>query len=622
MSAGGSEAAFENRARRGWGEIPPGAASGRALAAAILSSLLALGAGCPGSNPEGKTDDGGAAAPKLAPKKEAPKQVRIPVESALHTLDPHEAGDAVSRRIVGLLYDQLVDWDPYAPPGEYQLVPELLAELPTVSEDGLTLTMKLRTGDAAAMFGTNDCVEGGSRAVKASDVKAMFLRHAAPQMRRAYSMLAGRIVGFDEYAQAQTKEETKADAKEPAITANDETGVIEVSLTRPQPELVPMLANPQMSIVPAECPEYWDGFDRLPFAGNPIGSGPYIVDQTRLRIPKSVLLVPNPAYDSSRYPTKKPGSDHPQKIPSLPVLEFEHIRSPETALRLFQHDDLAVVSPGQSQFAEVFDGETLRKDAVPEGTQVIRSPVAATTLLLFDMNDPVVGKGAKGRAIRRAVSLAFDAAKYHQIVRNGVWATPATRLVPPGVSGSHGEAFHAYAPAAADVERAKKELAKAGAKNVTLRYVTSDTEAARQEAAILEQALKAIGITLETKHEARYQELLSDPDNHLGAQVFSLRWDMDYPDAENVLRAFTCEGGLSALTHHCDRKYDAMFDEFSALPAGPERSAAIEKLERYLGDEAVARPIDHPELWMLAQPWIHNVIRHPLSGLRAELAHL
>lgn len=549
--------------------------------------------------------------------------MRIPIDSPLTTLDPHEAGDAVSRKVVGLLYDQLVDWDPYAPSGEYRLVPELLSELPTVSDDGLRLTMKLRTGDAAPKYATNDCIEQGSRAVTASDVKAMFLRHAEPKQRRAYSMLAGRIVGFDDYGNAEDKET----AEEPEIEADDATGVIQVALTRPQPELVALLANPQMSIVPAECPEYWDGFDRLPFAGNPVGSGPYIVDQTRMRIPKSVLLVPNPNYDAGHYPTTAPGPAHPTKVPSLPVVVFEHIRSPETALRLFQADELAILSPGQSQFAEVFDGESLRVGAVPEGTQVVRSPVAATTLLLFDMKDPVVGSraNAKGRAIRRAVSLAFDAAKYNQIVRNGAWAKPATRLVPPGVSGSTGEPLHAYAPLEADLERAKKELAKAGVREFTLHYATSDSEAARQEAAILEEALREIGITLETKHEARYQELLSDPSNELGAQVFSLRWDLDYPDAENVLRAFTCTGGLSALTHYCDAKYDAMFAEFAKLPADTktgERRAAIEKLESYLGDEAVVRPIDHAELWLLAQPWIHNVIRHPLSGLRAELAHL
>lgn len=499
-------------------------------------------------------------------------------------------------------------------------MPELLAELPTVSEDGLTLTLQLRTGDDAPAFATNECIEGGSRPVKANDVRASILRHADTRERRAYSMLAGRIDGFDEYSKVFAEE----NPKEPKIIADDEKGTVVIPLTRPQPEFVALLANPQMSIIPAECPNYWDGFDRFPFRGNPAGSGPYLMDQGRSMVPKRVVLVRNPVYKGNHYPTEKPGPEHPSALPGLPEIEFEHVKAPETALRLFQHDELALLSPGQSQFNEVFENGQLKAGSVPEGTHHTKTPVAATTLLLFDFDDPVVGNGAKGRALRRAVSLAFDIEKYEQIVRNGSWATPAARLLPPGVDGSKGEALHAFAPEAANLDEAKKELSKAGlsGKELELTYVTSATEAARQEAAILTEALRPLGITLKVTHEAKYQELLADPEKPLKGQLFSLRWDFDYPDAENVLRAFTCAGDLSALTHHCDAKFDAQFEKFSTLPVGDERTAMIEQLERYLGDEAVARPVDHPELWMLAQPWIHNVIRHPLSGLRLELAHL
>jgi ABC-type oligopeptide transport system substrate-binding subunit len=309
-------------------------------------------------------------------------------------------------------------------------------------------------------------------------------------------------------------------------------------------------------------------------------------------------------------------------VPGLPEIELEQVRSPETALRLFQHDSLALLAPGQSQFAEVLDGEELRGGAVPDGTQLVRGPVAATTLLLFDFADPVVGRGARGRAIRRAVSLAFDAERYRTIVRNSVGSRPAARLVPPGIDGSAGEAWHAFAPAKADLELARSELRRAGvAGELSLSYVTSDSEAARQEAAILAEALRPLGISLAVSHEARYQELLADPQKPLPAQIFALRWDFDYPSAENVLRAFTCQGALSALTHHCDPAYDRLFAQFESLPDGPERTGLIERLERHLGDEAAVRPIDHPELWLLAQPWLKNVVRHPVSGLRLELAH-
>ena len=65
--------------------------------------------------------------------------------------------------------------------------------------------------------------------------------------------------------------------------------------------------------------------------------------------------------------------------------------------------------------------------------------------------------------------------------------------------------------------------------------------------------------------------------------------------------------------------YDAAFATFAALPAGPGRDHAAAELERKLGEDVPVRPIDQPEAWYLAQPWLHGLVRHPLVGLRLEL---
>jgi ABC-type oligopeptide transport system substrate-binding subunit len=58
---------------------------------------------------------------------------------------------------------------------------------------------------------------------------------------------------------------------------------------------------------------------------------------------------------------------------------------------------------------------------------------------------------------------------------------------------------------------------------------------------------------------------------------------------------------------YCDPAYDAAFAAFAALPAGPGRDHAAAELERMLGEDVPVRPIDQPEAWYLAQPWLRGL---------------
>jgi ABC-type transport system substrate-binding protein len=62
-------------------------------------------------------------------------------ESDLHGLDPHTSYDEISGMAMKLLFEGLIDYDEHV-----RFVPRLARELPTVSDDGLDYTFRLREG--------------------------------------------------------------------------------------------------------------------------------------------------------------------------------------------------------------------------------------------------------------------------------------------------------------------------------------------------------------------------------------------------------------------------------------------------------------------------------------------
>lgn len=545
-----------------------------------------------------------------------PGPLRLTLETELRSLDPADAGDVTSRRIVSQIFDPLLEWAPSATDDDAPdiLAPRILKDHPRVSDDGLTWTLELRTDDQARRFAADTCLKGQARTIRASDVAASLLR-ITPGRHAAYALLAGRIVGLDAH-------HAGSDAR-PGIVADDERHIVTLQLTRPQPELPALLANPMLAIVPPECVAYYDGSDAAhpPFARHPVGSGDYVLDHARSELPRTVTLVEN--LDAPA----RPGPPGCPRVPCESPVVFSHFADPEPALRSFQAGELAAIVPGQAQFAEVVADPAsgaLVPNAAPPGTRLRRFPTLSTTLLVFRMRDPDIGQhsdpvvDARHRALRQAVALAFDAIRYHRVIRNDAWAVQRARVVPRTLGGDLDDvALHRFAPPAADLEQASRILAAAGVSGPrTLRYWTETGEGERQEAAILRDALRPLDITLEVTHRTHYLHAVLGGTSD--AQLFSLRYDADYHDAASFLAPFTC-AAPDNYSGFCDPAYDAAYAAFAVIPTGPARDAAAAQLERMLGEAVPVRPIDQPESWYLTQPWLRGVTRHPVAGLRVEL---
>ncbi len=524
--------------------------------------------------------------------------LRLALESTVISLDPAEAGDAVSRRVTAAIFDTLVDW---SAGDELQLRPEILRALPEVSADGLQMTLTVRDGPDARRFAADTCLGGQARRILASDVAAS-LGRIDPARHAAHALIAGRFA---------------------AIAHDDARNTVTLQLTRPQPELPAILASPMLAISPPECVAFYDGrdADHPPFARHPVGSGPYVLDHAGSELPRTVILLRNP--DQPNTPHPEPALGCPT-LPGASPIVLSHFLDPEPALRSFQASELAALAPGQAQFAEVVEHGRPRADAVPDGAHLLRFPVLATTLLVFNMRDPAIGRAddpaldASHRALRQGIAAAFDLERYERVIRNDAWARPRARVVPHGLGGAFDEQpLHPYALPHSDGPAALARLAASGpAAPRTLRYWTGPSEAERQEAAILHDAMQAIGIEVQVTHRERYlDEVLGGRSD---AQLYSLRFDADYLDPATFLAAYTC-GAADNFSGHCDPAYDAAYAAFALTPPGPQRDRLAADLDALLGLAVPVRPIDQPEAWYLVQPWLQGVQRHPLAGLRLEL---
>lgn len=524
--------------------------------------------------------------------------LRLALESTVISLDPAEAGDAVSRRVTAQIFDTLLDW---SPDDASQLRPEILRALPELSADGLRLTLTLRDGADARRFAADTCLGGQARPVRASDVAAS-LGRIDPARHAAHALIAGRFT---------------------AIEHDDARHTVTLQLTRPQPELPAILASPMLAISAPECVAFYDGHDaeHPPFARHPVGSGPYQLDHAGSELPRTLVLIKNPDQPSTPHPEPDLGCP---ELPGAGTIVLSHFLDPEPALRSFQAGELAALAPGQAQFAEVVEDGRPRADAVPAGTRLLRFPVLATTLLVFNMRDPAIGSAedpaldASHRALRQGVAAAFDLERYERVIRNDAWATPRARVVPRGLGGAFDDQpLHPYALARGNRPAALARFAEAGVPAPrTLRYWTGPSEAERQEAAILRDALLALGVELQVTHRERYlDEVLGGRSD---AQLYSLRFDADYLDPASFLSAFAC-GAADNFSGFCDPVYDAALAALAITPSGPQRDFLAAGLEATLGVAVPVRPIDQPEAWYLVQPWLQGVQRHPLTGLRLEL---
>jgi len=573
------------------------------------------------------------------------------------TLDPAVSYDAGTHQILVNLYEPPLEYHYLRRP--YQLIPGIALALPVPERRAggrvayaLRLRPDLRFQDDACFEAFGTALPGAqTRRLLASDLAFAITRHADPEVGSPVSEIFAKIEGARAFTR-QLVERREQSSGFRALRIDEqyrEAGGIsglrvqdpdrlELMLSETDLQFLYWFAMPFTAPVPWEAIAWYDGRDgRDFFKDHPVGAGPYRVARTDKQ--GFLALERNPNWYGARHPEwRAPAATYPSEgepgdaeagllDPAyagkpLPFLERIEYRLDKEAIPRFNkflqgYYDASGIS--KENFDRVIQGNDLSPDMRAMGVSLEKSVDLGIFYLGFNMRDAVLGgpAGARGRALRRALSLAIDASEFARLFMNGR-GVPAQSPLPPGLFGYDADYRNPYREP--DLERARAELARAGypggvdpatAEPLRITLDVPDTStAARLQFSFFLQAWRKLGIdaVLDATHYNRFQDKVRD-----GAyQVFYWGWHADFPDPENFL--FLLHGPNSAIdsgginyANFEDARYDALYLEMKNLPNGAARERVIREMVGIVERERPWIELFHSEDYALFHGWLRNL---------------
>ncbi|MDP9347031.1 MAG: ABC transporter substrate-binding protein [Actinomycetota bacterium] len=446
------------------------------------------------------------------------------------------------------------------------VVPDLAAASPTVTDGGRTYTFRVRSG---------------IRYSNGAPVAPADFRYALERMLRLgpqvpeYQYLKDRLVG----ARSCTRKRCNLDR---GIVVDATARTVTFHLVAPDADFLDTLALPFADAVPAGTP---------PLTGNRSlpATGPYMIEGYTKH---GLRLVRNPQFHQWSRAAKPDG--YPDRI----VLRFRP--DPERALTEVERGsaDLTLDSPPPDRLNEI---ET------EYAAQVHVTPTAFTRFLQLNTRVPPFDDV---RA-RRALNYALDRGALVRAHGGPQFAQPTCQVLPPNYPG-----YRPYCPytldagpggiwTAPDIARAQRLVAASGTRgqHVTLWYAAWVAPLLPVVRSTLEQLGYRVSVKRFTSPDT-YFPAIGDSRNRV--QVAFFGWIADYPAASNFFRPLlTCASfqpnspaaNLNG-TEFCDRHVDALVRQALAAQISDPGAAAARwaAIDRTVVDEAPYVPFFNERL--------------------------
>ncbi|MDO4288687.1 MAG: ABC transporter substrate-binding protein [Eubacterium sp.] len=357
------------------------------------------------------------------------------------------------------------------------LDPQLLTQLPTVSEDGLTYSFELKDG---VKFHNGETL-------KASDVKYSYERLITKGLMGA---LFDQVVGFKALEDGQATELE-------GFKIQDDTHFT-ITLQQPYAPFEAVLSAPYAVIFPeAACEEAGDNWGRTVL----YGTGPF----------KMTEYVAGQGITMERF------DDYHGEKTKLDGIEFKFQEDLNTQLMEFQKGNVDFVMMDTNQY------ETVQSNDEIKGNMHSFNPVG---LVYLSPNNEVI-TDAK---VREALSYAVDREAICNDLLHGA-ATPAKTFIPESLIG-YDDSVPAYEY---NPEKAKQLLAEAGYPDgITIKLTQSSKyQTLCQVGTAIQDQARAAGITLEINQVdgAAYTDM-----NKAGEIELSVsNWYTDYVDTDGMI---------------------------------------------------------------------------------------
>ena len=289
--------------------------------------------------------------------------------------------------------------------------PDLAASEPTVSDDGKTVTVKIRTGVKFS--------PPVNRAVTSKDVKYAMERDFLPAVGNGYAgAYWGDIVGVDEYKAGKAKEIT-------GITTPDDQTLV-IKLKRPTASIViGAMALPGTAPVPKEYAAKYDAGKQSQYGLHLVTTGPYMVQNdasgkiTGYQPGRQITMVRNPNWDKST-------DWRPAYVDKIIVSEGA---DPNVGNRKILNGQSMIANPTDLAPPPQFIKQNIngaKKDQLVPSPYTGRTRWVSLNTQVAPFNNINVRKAVFAGLDRKAMNLAFGGESVGKI---------ANHIIPPGVSG-------------------------------------------------------------------------------------------------------------------------------------------------------------------------------------------
>jgi oligopeptide transport system substrate-binding protein len=547
----------------------------------------------------------GFAAP--APAADPAKVLRVAFLSATSGFDPQAAGDLYSNYVNRAIFDPPYTYDYLARP--FRIVPNTAAELPEISADGLTWTIRIKRG---IYFADDPVFKGKRRELTAADYVYSIKRVIDPRVRSSsLQQFDGKFVGADALV-AMARETGRFDYDAPleGLEAIDRY-TIRIKLTAPSYDLLSDLTTMAAAAVAREVIEAYGDASGWAMA-HPVGTGPYRL--TAWRRGQKLVLEANPGFRDVRYPESTDPADGEilarlggKKIPRIGRVEVYVIEEASPRLLAFEKGDLDYVTVPAELTSNVLDPTTttLKPRFAKAGVRLARGIQPTIAYTYFNMEDPVVGGYTREKvALRRAVSMAYNTDEEIRVLRQGQ-AVLATQPVPPGVTG-HDPEFNGHVHY--DPSGARALLDKFGyvdrngdgwrelpdGRPLVLHMASTVGAWERQLDELWQRSLSAVGVRIEF-YKQKFPEMLK-----AGRAGKLQMWSLANTNVTTEGYGFYgllygAHAGLSNLARFNLPQFNRLYDASRKLPDGAERTRIFRQMS---------------ELVTAYAPWMLDVYRY------------
>ena len=547
--------------------------------------------------------------------------------SRIRGLDPAVSGEVSSSLAISKIYEGLLQYDYLARP--YKVIPLLAESMPTISENGLIYTFKIRKG---IYFQDDHCFENGlkgkGRELVAEDFIYSIKRVAdVKNSSSGYWAFNNRIVGLDDFHKhSQNSPKTNYDMEISGLKALD-SHTLRITLTEPYPQLLYILTMHYSYAVPREAVEYYG----KNFVNSPVGTGPYRLVEWRRN--SRIEFERNPKWNETgrieNYPQdgsleqKARGllDDAGKPLPLIDRIVQYVIDDSTTSWMMFLSGELGSSSISRDNWdAVITPDKSLSDKLLSQGVELVSSPTLDIGYIGFNWDDPIVGEGdtveqkIRNKKLRQALSYAFDFTQLNRFMNNRLY--PILGPIPSPLSGCISTDSHARY----DLEKAQLLLKEAGysdgidPKTGRRLELTIELGSAsgnlRQMMELMADMYRKIGIVL--KPSFNTWPSFIEKMNRRQAQMFQLGWVADYPDAENFLQLFYSKNESPGPNHSNYRndRFDELYDTIKTMHESEERKVYVNEMVDIIIDDSPWIFLYQPMQFGLIHNWIRNYEPH------------